>query len=252
MRAYRHEILPSTVAPEHILDVMEGLAESNGIDAGLPPSRRLVYTLHDTRTVENSPSYARAFFFAIGPAYSELLDAVEPNWRHLVTMKTSIAALAAQAYGITVTTPSASAAEAILARYGGATIEQEEAARSARQAARYARYRAELVVGRTLRLPLGRFNFTYKPTEVDHFGSYGSVYHHLKVNAAWGTIVASHGNVLINRNFSVLTVAAPARQLGATVHGNGWVLTLSPGTKIVPDPRKPGSYTIRIHLTATR
>lgn len=252
LRAYRHAILPSTVVPEHELDIMEGLAESTGIDVGLPRSRRIAYVLRDLRFVENSPSYARSFCYAIGPAYSELLDAVEPNWRHLVTMKTSIAALAAQAYGITVTTPSASAAEAILARYGGATIEQEEAARSARQAARYARYRAELVVGRTLRLPLGRFNFTYKPTEVDHFGSYGSVYHHLKVNAAWGTIVASHGNVLINRNFSVLTVAAPARQLGATVHGNGWVLTLSPGTKIVPDPRKPGSYTIRIHLTATR
>lgn len=252
LRAYRDAVLPSTVAPEHELDIMEGLAESTGIDVGLPPSRRIAYALRDLRFVENSPSYARSFCYAIGPAYSELLDAAEPNWRRRVTMKTSIAALAAQAYGITVSTPSAAAAQAILAQYGGTTIEHEEAARSVREAGRDARYRAELVAGQTLRMPLGRFNFTYKPADVDHLGSYGSVYHHLKVNATWGTIVASHGNVLINRNFSELTVAAPSQRSSSTLHGKGWVLTLSPGTKIVPDPQKPGSYTIRIRPATTR
>ncbi len=250
LRAYRHAVLPSTVAPEHELDIMEGLAESTGIDIGLPPSRRIAYTLVDLRFVEKSPNYARSFCYAIGPAYSELLDAVEPNWRRVVTMKTSISGLAARAYGITVTVPSAPEARAILARYGGAAIEREEAARSARQGARDALFHAELVVGQTLRMPLRRFNITYKPTDVDHFGSYGSVYHHLKVNAEWGTIVASHGNVLINGNFSVLTVAAPSRHSGSTLHGKGWVLRLSPGATIVADPKKPGSYTIRMRPPA--
>ena len=134
--------------------------------------------------------------------------------------------------------------------YGGAAIDREEASRSARQAARDALFHAELVVGRTLRMPLRRFNITYKPADVDHFDSYGSVYHHLKLNAAWGTIVVSHGNVLINRNFSELTVAAPSRRSGATLHGKGWVLKLSPRAKIVADPKRPGSYIIRMRPTA--
>ena len=66
MRAYRHVILPLTVAPEHELDIFEGLAESTGIDIGLPSSRRIAYTLDDMRLAEKAPSYAREFWYAIG------------------------------------------------------------------------------------------------------------------------------------------------------------------------------------------
>jgi hypothetical protein len=252
LRAYRDAVLPATVAPEHLLDVMEGLAESTGIDVGLPPAQRLAYTLHDMRYAENAPSYAREFWYAIGPAYSELLDAVEPQWRRAVTMKTSIAALAARAYGITVTRPSASAAQAILTRYGGATIEQEEAARAALQAAREATYRKELVKGPTLRLPMMRFRIEFNPADVDGFGRHGSVYHHLMVSAPWGRIVVAHGDALIDANFSTLTVAAPASLAGSQLHGRGWILTLSRGTRIVPDPGKRGSYTVAVPLAGSR
>jgi hypothetical protein len=252
LRAYRDAILPSTIAPEHELDIIEGLAESTGIDVGLPPSQRIAYTLHDMRLVESSPSYARSFCYAIGPAYTQLLDAALPGWRHRVTMKTSIAALAARAYGIRVVTPSAPAAEAVLARYGGAAITRQEEAREARQKKRDAAYRQELIVGRTLRLPMVDFHITYKPTAVESFGSYGSVYHQLTVGAPWGTIVVSHGDAMIDPHFSALTVAAPPALAGPTVHGRGWVLKLSPGTRIVPDPRKPSSYTVRIQRAAGR
>ncbi len=244
LRAFRHAILPSTVAPEHELDIIEGLAESTGIDIGLPPARRIGYTLRDMRLVENAPSYAREFCYAIGPAYSELLDAAEPHWRRTVTMRTSIAALAARAYGITVVTPSAAAARAILARYGGARIQREEAARQARTAARDARYRAELITGRTLRLPMRDFRIGFNPNEVQRLDRYGSVYHHVNVSAPWGSLVVTHGDALIDRDFSALTVAAPAPLTGPKLHGPGWTLTLSSGTRIVPDRRKPGSYAV--------
>ncbi len=247
MRAYRHAILPSTVAPEHELDIMEGLAESTGIDVGLPPARRLAYTLHDLKFVESAPSYARTFFFAIGPAYSELLDAVVPNWRRKVTMKTSITALAARAYRVSIVAPSARAAQAILVRYGGAAIERQEAARAARQAAREATLRAELVTGKTLRLPLKRFKISFNPSNLERLGRYGSVYHRVMLSAPWGRISVSHGDALIDRSFSTLTVAAPRTLSGRKLHGHGWVLTLSGRAKIVSDPRKPGSYTVAFH-----
>jgi hypothetical protein len=248
LRAYRHAILPSTIGPEHVLDIMEGLAESTGIDVGLPPSHRLAYTLHDMNLVEKAPSYARTFCFAIGPAYSELLDAAEPHWRRAVTMDTSIAALAASAYGIKVVTPAPHAAQAILARYGGAAIERQEAARAARAAKRDAAYRAELVVGRTLRLPLRRFKIGFNAMNLDRLGRYGSVYHHVMVSAPWGRIVVSHGDALIDARFQALTVAAPSSVAGRTVRGRGWVLTLSADAKIVPDPKKTDSYTVRVGL----
>lgn len=247
MRAYRHAILPSTVAPEHELDIMEGLAESTGIDVGLPVSRRIAYTLHDMAFAENARSYAREFWYAIGPAYSELLDVAEPNWRRTVTMKTSIAALAARAYGITVLTPSAPRARALLARYGGAAIERQEAAWEARQVARGVRYRAELVTGPTLCLPLTRFKIGFNPSNLQRLGRYGSVYHRVMVTAPWGSITVSHGDALIAADFSALTVVAPSSRTGPTLHGSGWTLRLSPATKIVPDPKKRGSYTVVFH-----
>ena len=250
MRAYRHSILPSTVLPEHLLDIMEGLAESTGIDVGLPPSQRIAYTLHDLKFVENAPSYARTFFFATGPAYSELLDAVRPGWRHTVTLSTSLAGLAAHAYHISVVNPPAPEARAILMRYDGATIERQEAARAARQAIRDARFRAELVAGRTLRLPMNRFKIGFNPSTLNHLGRYGSVYHRVTVSAPWGRIAVSHGDALIDSKFSALTVAAPRSLSGRTLHGRGWVLRLSSGTRIVSDPSKLGSYTVTLRRPA--
>ncbi len=244
LRAYRDAILPSTAASEHVLDIMEGLAESTGIDIGVPPARRLAYTLHDMAFAEGASSYARNFFYAIGPAYAELLDALNPNWRRSVTTTTSIAALAARAYGIADRMPSAARARAILARYGGAEIERTEAARAARQAARDAKYRAELVTGPTLRLPMKKFKIDFNPSAVEALGGYGSVYHHVTVSAPWGTIVVSHGDAMIAGDFTMLTVATPSSLVGSTLHGIGWVLTLTPKTKIVADPKKRGSYTV--------
>jgi hypothetical protein len=244
LRAYRHAILPSTAAPEHLLDIMEGLAESTGIDVGVPPAKRITYTLHDMQIAEDKSSYAREFFFAVGPAYSELLDAVEPNWRRQVTPKTSIASLAARAYGVKVVTPAASAAQAILARYDGAAIEREEAAREKQRAARDTRYRAELVTGPTLRLPMKDFKISFNAKYAQPLGRYGTVCHHVIVSAPWGKIMVSLGDAMIDGNFSTLTVAAPTTLAGSTLHGSGWVLRLSPGEKIVPDSKKPGSYTV--------
>ena len=244
LRSYRYAILPSTVAPEHVLDVMEGLAESTGIDVGVPHACRIAYTLRDMRIAEAASNYAREFFFAIGPAYAELLDAVEPNWRRMVVPKTSIASLAARGFGIKVVTPSASAAQAILARYGGAAIEREEAVRERRRVAREAEYRAELVTGPTLRLPMKDFRISFNAKYTQRLGRYGTVYHHVIVSAPWGRIKVSHGDAMIDGSFSSLTVAAPATLAGSTLHGNGWVLELSPGEKIVPDSKKPGSYTV--------
>ena len=247
MRAYRHAMVPATVAPEHELDIMEGLAESTGIDVGLPPARRIAYTLHDMRFVERARSYARTFFFAIGPAYAELLDAAEPHWRRTVTMKTSIATLAARAYGISVTVPSARLAQHILARYGGAAIEAEEAVRAAHRAARSAALRAELISGRTLRMPLQRFKISFNPSTLTPLGRYGSVYHRVMLSAPWGRITVVHGDALIDAKFTTLTVAAPASVAGRTLQRRGWVLKLAPGATVRPDPAKPGSYVVADH-----
>jgi hypothetical protein len=244
MRLYRHTLSATTAELERQLDVLEGLAEGTGIDAGLPPERRIPYSLHDIAFVEPLPSYARSFAYATGPAYTELLDAAQPNWRRAVTPASDIAVMTMQAYGLNVTTPTASGAQAIIERYGGHAIEAQETARAARKATLDAKYRSELVAGPTLTLPMMNFHIRFNPTDIEALDPYGTVYHALSVSAPWGSIDVTGGDAMISKDFRLLTVGAPGSTRGSAVHGAAWMLTLSPGYTIVPDPQKPGSYTV--------
>jgi hypothetical protein len=244
MRAYRHALFPRTAQDERYLDVLEGLAESTGIDVGLAPEQRISYAIYDIDFVESVPSYSRAFPYGTGPAYSLLLDAVDPSWRRRVTPSTDLAVLAASAYGISLATPTATQAEAIIARYGGATIEREEAARAVAKAALDRTYHTEFVSGPTLQLPMTHFTINFNPSEVEQFESFGSVYHKLVLVTPWGKITVSGGDALISTDFKTLTVVAPSSPVGTTLHGNSWTLQLAAGAKVVPDPKRPGSYII--------
>ncbi|HEY2476746.1 MAG TPA: hypothetical protein VGI19_18340 [Candidatus Cybelea sp.] len=244
MRAYRHNMFPAAAQPEANLDVLEGLAESTGIDIGLPADQRVAYAVHDIALVDGMPSYVRAIPYGTGPAYSMLLDAVSSDWRRKVTPSSDLAEMAAAAYGIKLSTPTASQAQAIISQYGGAAIEREEAARAAEKLALNRTYRSEFVTGTTLRLPMTHFNITFNPSDVEQFENLGSVYHNLTVNAPWGSITVSSGDALISPDFKLLTVAAPPTLAGPTLEGKHWVLRLSPDAKIVPDAGKPGSYLV--------
>ena len=95
-----------------------------------------------------------------------------------------------------------------------------------------------------------QFNLSFNPTDLDRLGRYGSIYHSLMVSAPWGRITVSPGDALINSKFSSLTVAAPTALSGRTLRGHRRVLRLSSGTKVVPDPTKPGSYAVAFHAAA--
>jgi hypothetical protein len=242
MRLYRHALLPESAESERRLDVLEGLAENTGIDAGLPPGDRMAYALRDIAFVEKQPSYARSFPYATGPAYGELLDAAETNWRRKVTRESDISAMAMHAYGLNVAAPTAAQAERIIAAYGGKAIEAEETARAARKTALDAQYIGELVKGPTLTLPLTKFHITFNPRDIETLNPYGSVYHTLAVTAPWGSITVTNGDALIGKDFRTLIVAAPFPSTGGAIRGKGWILHLSAQYGIVPDPRRTGSF----------
>ncbi|MEO6836397.1 MAG: hypothetical protein ABI231_10895 [Candidatus Tumulicola sp.] len=244
LRSYRNALFPGSAEQGREQDIMEGLAEGTGIDAGLAPSRRIAYAIFDVACVEEQPSYARAFPYATGPAYSELLDAVRPRWRRKVTPSSDIAKMAMRAYGLSVTAPAAAEAQAIIAGYGGAAIESQEAARAARTAQLDARYTRELVDGPTIALPMTHFQITFNPRDIATLAPYGSVYHTLTVTAPWGAITVLGGDAMISKGFAFLFVAAPPGARGTDVQGQGWTLHLAAGYSIVPDPEKTGSYQI--------
>lgn len=237
MRLYRHTLSATTGGREQRLDVLEGLAEGTGIDAGLPPGRRIPYALRDIALVESQPSFARAFPYATGPCYTELLDAVRTGWRRRVTPSTDIALTAMRDYGLNVATPNAAQAQATIVRYGGKAIEAQEAARASRKAALDATYLRELVEGPTLSLPLERFHIRFNPRDIETLDRYGTVYHTVSVTAPWGAIDVAGGDALVTTDFKTLRVVAPAMHAGSVIAGKGWTLRLASGYSIVAGPK---------------
>lgn len=245
MRVYRDAVVRDAAESERQLEILEGLAESTGIDAGLPSNRRLSYTLYDIGFVEAQPSYARSFAYATGPAYSELLDAVRPGWRRSITPSSDLAQTTMRAYGVDVAVPSPSQAHAILSRYGGAAIESQEAARAVRKAALVKQYVRELVEGPILTLSMTGMHITFNPRDIETLEPYGSVYHTLTVAAPWGTITVHGGDAMITKDFHFLAVAAPREISGRALRGSGWTLDLADGYEVVPDSGRRGSYVVR-------
>lgn len=237
IRLYRHTLSSTTAERERRLDVLEGLAEGTGIDAGLPPERRIPYALQDIALVESQPSYARAFPYATGPAYTELLDAARSGWRRGVTPSTDIALTAMRDYGLNVPPPTAAQAHAAIDRYGGKEIVAQEAARASKKAALDAAYERELVEGPTLSLPLERFHIRFDPRDIETLDRYGTVYHRVSVTAPWGAIDVAGGDALVTADFKMLRVVAPSAHTGSVISGKGWKLRLAPGYAVVSGPK---------------
>lgn len=244
MRFYRHSLSATTAGLERQLDVLEGLAEGTGIDAGLPAERRIPYALHDIAFVESQKSYARSFAYATGPAYTELLDAAQSDWRRRVTTRSDVARMAMRAYGLNVAVPNAAQAQAAILRYGGKAIESQEAALAAHTAELDAKYVSELVKGSALALPLVKFHIRFDPRDIETLDRFGTVYHTLNVAAPWGSIDVAGGDALVTTDFKTLRVVAPGLQSGSVIRGAGWTLRLAPGYAIVADPQHSGSYTV--------
>lgn len=243
MRLYRQSLFAGAKEAEREQDIMEGLAENTGIDIALPASRRIAYALHDLDLVERQ-SYVRSFPYATGPAYGELLDLATPNWRHRITAASDVAVSVAHAYAARTARPTGTQAEAAILRYGGRTIVAEESARALRKVALDRKYASELIHGATLTLPMIRFNITFDPSGVEALGSSGSVYHTLKVNATWGSIVVAGGDAMISKDFRYLIAPAIQVTSGSAIAGQGWRLNLAEGWSLTADPKKRGSYIV--------
>lgn len=244
MRSYRHELFAGSAEQERGVEILESLAESTGIDAGLAPADRIPFARGDVAMVERSDHDVRMFPFATGVAYVELLDAIAPKWRAGITNESDLATLAAKAYGIALSQPAKAQAQEALARYDGKKILAQEHARALRIAQINAHYRTEFVSGTTLTLPMKKFAITFNPSKVEQFLTNGSVYHTLMLSDGWGSLKVTGGDALVPTAFDRCVLQLPSNITGPVIQGPGWTLTLADGYTIVPDTARSGSFTV--------
>jgi hypothetical protein len=245
-RVYRTSLWPHAGTDVRSLELNEGLAESTGIDAtqhGV--GARNAAAIHDIGNVEKERSFVRSFAYATGPAYAELLDAVQPDWRRKVTPEFAFGSASATAYHLAMPEPDRNRAMAVIMKYGGKQIIAQEDARAKVIAVRNARFTKALVDGPTLTLPLGKFSISFDPRQVYSLPGHGSAYQTLTLGDAWGNLkVHDDGMALIPSTFSSVTLPLSKTPVGTQLSGNDWSLTLNKGYSFQLDPHRKGSFVV--------
>jgi len=218
-RARRQSLFGGSEALERALENNEGLAEYTGYalrgtvdeETRLALARRL-------EGVDRQSSFVRGFAYSTGPAYGLLLDAADAGWRRSYAASSDLAATLAAAAKVSPAEDPVARARA----YDDGSLRASEEERARLQAAKVAGYRARLVEGPVLAIPLEAAHYGFDPDSVVALGDAGTVYPSLEVSGPWGTIRTDAGARVDAARGVLLFAADDHRHLRLN---QGWALT---------------------------
>jgi hypothetical protein len=242
-RAERYRTFPAAEKAETAVERNEGLAEYTGVMVGnATPAAQVAMARWDLAWhPKNDSSFVRSFAYATGPAYGILLDRYRPGWRKAIVQGGSPARMLADALHVDLAaTPDMAK---LAARYDGPALLASERARAEARARQTGAYKAQLISGPVLHLPLVHMKVQFNPSNLVPLGDAGTVYPTMQVIDDWGSVEVDGGGLMAS-DWKRLTVAAPdGDTTGGTLHGKGWTMRLAPGWRLVPGMRK-GDWTI--------
>ena len=241
-RAYRRTLFPQASDTERGLEMNEGLAEYTGVRLGAPTdAQAFAYARREIEGANRRPTFARSFAYISGPAYGLLLDATNTNWRGGLNAQADFGALLAQAAKIKLPADLPASAERRADEYDGRVLRAAEDERAAAREKQLAEYRAQLVTGPTLVLPLTeRMRYSFDPNNVVPLAGAGTIYPTLRVTDEWGILEVAHGALMTRdgRAVAQVYVAAPTDTQARPLKGDGWTLQLKDGWRLAPAERK--------------
>ena len=239
-RSERQRRFPAAAADEGALDINEGVPEYTGVRLGLPtPEQRRAYAVFDLSRFVEAPSFVRSFAYAHGAAYGLLLEDADPAWRGKLESGQRPDQLLAAA--LSLNTTSAGDLQTRVRRYDDGSLRASETQREQARVARLATYRATLVDGPVLVLPLAHANYRFNPQTLVAMEDMGTIYPTLGLGDDWGTLSVERGGALVAADQSRAAVPAPAGN--APMKGEGWTLNLKPGWRVVAGQRA-GDWTL--------
>jgi len=245
-RRYRQSLFQGSAAEENALETNEGLSEYTGVKlSARSENEALIRSSYSVRVAGSDQSFTRSFAYATGPAYALLLDSTGTKWRRTIKSGDDLSTMLQNAMRIKLPAVSLNEASARAGRYDGDEVFASETVREKRRQETVAKYRAQLVDGPVLALPIGSsFSYTFDPNNVTAFEELGLVYPTARVTDDWGILEVTDG-VLMFRDAGVikkLQVAAPAS--AGALQGTGWKLRLNDGWELAPGDRK-GDFLVR-------
>src|SRR5712691_10844121 len=241
-RAYRRTIFPQAASQEREMEMHEGLAEYTGVKLSGSPNVNQYLVNGDLKEAAQKQTFVRSFAYAAGPAYGILLDQSGRKWRNGLTKENDLGTTLEKILAITLPSNVNSAAEARAKNYDGDRLQTAETQRENNRQKLIADYRARLVAGPVLTIPLQKMNMQFNPGNLVPLDSLGTVYPDIRIVDVWGILTVSKG-ALMNSTFSRIYVSAPSSLSAPSIRGDGWTLELNPGWTVAAGDRK-GDYVV--------
>lgn len=241
-RAMRRKVFPQAADEERAMEMHEGLATYTGFRLSGMTTAQTAERLHQAPA--RFTGFMDSFAYASGPAYGYLLDTIQPTWRMGLTPAHDLGEMLQVTLALTQphNRPEAAAARAPL--YAGEALWQSEMARDQERQAQIAAYRARLLEGAVLILPLSEVQCAFDPSTTIPISESGTVYPFAQVIDAWGMLDVKEGGLWIANDYSAARIVAPENRAGRPLTGDGWTLHLAEGWEIAPAER-PGDLVLR-------
>jgi hypothetical protein len=233
-RTYRTQLCPGTARMEAAMEKQEGLAEYTGVFIALRETGETV--AREARIVESfedSNAFARSFGYAVGPALGLMLDRYSPGWRKGVREAESLDSMLISALKFQPRGNLQTLAKERAALYGYRAVAWAENEREQNHQAFLSDLQKKFLQGPTLDFPNApEMTRNFDPQTLVPFPPYGTFYPSGTFTANWGKLQVESGGALLAPDNRSLRVPAPSDIEARPVHGDDWILRLSPGWTI--------------------
>ncbi len=237
-RAYRHSLFKTAENEERLLEMFEGLAEYSGIKlSGRSEAVIVDYIATQLEKNEGKESYVRSFAYVSGPAYGILLDKEKADWRKYFKSTDDLGLLLQASLSIKFPEALEDEATRRTKDYNGNALIEAETERENAHQKRIAEYKARLVDGPVLIIPLQNVNVQFNPNNLQSLGDLGTVYPTIRITDLWGILTVTNG-ALMNSSWTRIYVPAPKNPDVRLLAGDGWTLELNAGWKLESAERK--------------
>jgi hypothetical protein len=193
------------------MELHEGLAEYTGVKlSGRDDLARFVID-GQLKEAPTKKTFVRSSAYASGPAYGLLLDAADDKWRRALTKDADLAQLLFARLGIKMPPDIAGAADERSGNYNGSELAAAEDKLEQTRRDLINSYRARLVDGPIVTIPLQKMQMQFNPGNLVALDSLGTVYPDIRIVDVWGVLTVARGGALMSSDFSKITVAAPLK-----------------------------------------
>ncbi len=242
-RAYRRAVFPQAASEEREMEMHEGLAEYTGVRLSGSPNLNQYVVDKDLKEAAQKQTFVRSFAYASGPAYGILLDETKTNWRNNLKKEDDLGSLLQKRLSIKLPQNIEQAAELRAKNYDSNKLRAFETERENNRQKLLAEYRAKLVDGAVLELPILKMSMQMNPGTLVPLEPIGTVYPDIRIVDAWGILTVTKG-ALIKSDFSKIYVSAPSSLSAPSIQGDGWTLELNAGWTVAAGERK-GDYVVK-------